>query len=393
MANNGYLVIRLVPASPVDGGTFATYLNNLRIQVFAANPLNGPPLSDFVYSSPLTLFPWPPGSNTYLSIASVPTSAPTVYNGTDYGNTLTFTSTDGIPVGSYVFTTDTTTIPTPIQVIAATATTVTLKSNLPNYVQAGTIVSFLGQSPSVDPLNPVSSILTFAFPTNGPATALNPGPVTPSNPLQVLPFASTSGIAVGMTAMAAGIINTGTTVAEVNSTASNPSITLSNGLAVTVPPAGNFPVTFTLKPPFLSFSLKTTAAANASTAVLTFNPTASAPNGADGVAVGMTISPQIGIIAPGTTVSQVTATTVTLNQNLIGKLPAGRSVTFTFPLSSGIVQHIEETSGIMITGFTVFNSAAVATAIVPLNSKPPEYLNVRVTATRGTEQIPFRVSL
>jgi hypothetical protein len=45
-----YIVIRLIPESPVDGATFATYLDGLRLQVFDA--YTGDPLSDFAYSSP-----------------------------------------------------------------------------------------------------------------------------------------------------------------------------------------------------------------------------------------------------------------------------------------------------------------------------------------------------
>ncbi|HKM54287.1 MAG TPA: hypothetical protein VJY33_12830, partial [Isosphaeraceae bacterium] len=112
----------------------------------------------------------------------------------------------------------------------------------------------------------------------------------------------------------------------------------------------------------------------------------------------MMISPQAGVIAPGTTVSEVqwssTKTIVTLSQALIGSLSTGQSVTFTFPLSSGIVQHVESLP-IQVPWFTVnvFIPASVATAILPLNAPPPppppppEYLNIALVANRRTEQI------
>jgi hypothetical protein len=88
-----YIVIRLIPESPVDGATFATYLDGLRLQVFDA--YTGDPLSDFAYSSPLVLTQWP-GVNGWLSLVSISTSLSTQYNGIDCGKTLTLTSTDGI---------------------------------------------------------------------------------------------------------------------------------------------------------------------------------------------------------------------------------------------------------------------------------------------------------
>jgi len=51
MANQPYLVVRLVPEAPIDGATFTTYLDGLQLQVFDA--YLGTPLSDLVYSSPL----------------------------------------------------------------------------------------------------------------------------------------------------------------------------------------------------------------------------------------------------------------------------------------------------------------------------------------------------
>jgi len=54
MANLPYLVVRLVPDAPIDGATFTTYLENLQLQVLDA--YTKAPVSDLVYSSPLSLF-------------------------------------------------------------------------------------------------------------------------------------------------------------------------------------------------------------------------------------------------------------------------------------------------------------------------------------------------
>ena len=149
-------------------------------------------------------------------------------------------------------------------------------------------------------------------------------------------------------------------------------------------------VTFTLNPPFAYFTVKPssgTPAAKPSTLKFPSNAT-------NGIAGGMTLVPVTGLIAPGTTVTSVTATTVKLSQPLLGPLPSGQKVTFTFPLSNGIVQHVEVTTTIwnFFTGFQfAIIPAAVATAVVPLNPTPPlpDYLGIRVKATRGAETLPL----
>src|SRR5690349_14610479 len=52
-----FLVVRLVPEAPVNGATFATYLDGLALQVFDANNPETP-LSGLAYSSQLSLFRW-----------------------------------------------------------------------------------------------------------------------------------------------------------------------------------------------------------------------------------------------------------------------------------------------------------------------------------------------
>jgi hypothetical protein len=118
-----YLVVRLVPEAPIDGATFSTYLDGLQLQVFNAFD-STVPLSDVVYASPLSLFQWPPGSGNgpLLAGASAVTSAGTNYISSGphsgaYGDTLSLDSTEGISVGSFVF-------------------TYSLDSNSPNYIDA-----------------------------------------------------------------------------------------------------------------------------------------------------------------------------------------------------------------------------------------------------------------
>ena len=104
----GYLVVRLVPESPVDGATFTTdYLNNLQLQAFDA--YTGDPVTDFVYYSPYTLTQWPTLSG-YLSLASAVTSKDG-YAISERARELWLDShlrrsTEGIQFGAYLFTND-----------------------------------------------------------------------------------------------------------------------------------------------------------------------------------------------------------------------------------------------------------------------------------------------
>ena len=106
----------------------------------------------------------------------------------------------------------------------------------------------------------------------------------------------------------------------------------------------------------------------------------------------MILSPVPGLIEPGTTVTDATTTTVTLSQPLDGPLPAGQAITFNFMLSSGIAQHTVT----LPVQWSFFGGeqyavipAAVATAVIPLNSAPPDYLDIGIKATRGQELIPI----
>ena len=373
-----YLVIRLVPDSPVDAATFGTYLDGLELQVLDANTLQ--PRSDFVYYSPLALIPNGGGS---LSFVSVPTAGSTPYDSvhSNYGSTLKFDSTDGISVGSYVFSSDQQTIApsSNLQVIQVTAAVgsapgiVVLNGTLSHYVPAGTVVSFIGQFPSGGATPPAFS---FTLPTNSAATTIDGGSATPEDPLLVLHFADTTGVTVGMAVGGSPSIVSGATVAGVTST----SVIVSQGMS-----GSPSSVTFALQPPFAFFTVSPTSGTPAA------NPTKlKFPAGqTNGIAVGMTLAPVPGLIAAGTTITAVTSTTVTLSQALLGPLPASPTITLTFPLSTGIVQH-SVTQSIGIFGFTFQLPAAVATAVIPLNPAPPlpGYLDVKITAMRGSEIIP-----
>jgi hypothetical protein len=397
--NQPYLVVRLIPEAPIDGATFTTYLEGLQLQVFDAFQ-SDTPLSDIVYSSPLSLFSplffaASPGNigNFYQTAVSSPVTAPPNYQSAgNYGQTLTFNSTDGISAGAYVFSTDQTTIPwgSGLQVTQVTTTTVTLSNPLPNYVPTGTVVSFVAAWPNTDPLGASGSAPSFNVNTTGPAQTTDGSPASATDLPAIIPVASTAGVTVGMTvtSQTAGWIAAGTTVSEVNTATST--VTISPALLqVGSPPS----LTFSLNEPFVSLALT----ANSSTATtLTFNATAAIPIPTAGVAVGMTLTSSVaGQIPPGTMVTAVTDTVVTVAPALPAALPTNQSVTFTFPLSSGIVQHVAEVLQVNFFNLSVVVvPMAVATAIIPLNySTPdspgplpliPDCLNINITANRTT---------
>jgi len=388
MADQPHIVIRLVPQSPVDGATFGTYLDGLALQVFDA--YTQAPRSDIAYASPLILSQ-PPGATGNIAAVSVPTAEPTSYDkGNDnYGSTLKFNSTDGISVGMFVFSADKTTIAPNsnmyvTDVTEATSTApgiVNVKGKFAQYVAAGTVVSFLGQLPSGSQLS--NTGYSFPLSTSGPATSIG-------DELLVLHFADASGVTVGMgvsePSVAPGItpsVAPGTSVAEVSPARNPTDVVVSQALSGT--PAS---VIFTLNPPFASFDL---TPKSATLTTLTFDT-----DGTKGIATGMTLSPDPdpvnGRIAPGTRVTKVDSTTVTLSKPLRTNLPAGQPVTFTFPLSSGIFQHLEPAFVFDFFGIHVaLVPASVATVVIPLNPAPPlpNYLDIKIRATRGSEVIPL----
>ncbi|HEX7734070.1 MAG TPA: neuraminidase-like domain-containing protein [Ktedonobacteraceae bacterium] len=297
MANSNYLVARLTPSSPVDGITFATYLEDLTIQVYPANAAPGTPsLGSTVYSSPLLLTPG--GTpQSYLAVTSRATAEATARDSSNntYGDVLKFASTKGIMVGAWLFSPeDQPLFPAGLIVKEVKEDSIILNNSLPAYVPANTIVGFVLNYDNITPWSTDPPILTVHRTTS--ADALKDA--------TSLPLASTQGIAAGMT-----------------------------------------------------------------------------------------VSPQSGIINTQTTVRAVDQTSVTLSKPLLGKLPKNTDVTFTFELSSGIIQHIE-TNGFTIPGFNFgsINSASVATAIIELNSPPPPFLDISVLASRSGKQIPVETT-
>ncbi len=299
MTSQNFIVIRLVPESPVDGTTFNTYLEDLSLEVLDANTSNT--ISGPAFSSPLTVLQWPPGSASYVTVASEVTSADTSYNksGTnyDYGDLLRIDSLDGISIGSFVLSADQTTIPASangnngLKVTKIAPGQVTLSAHLPNFVPAGTPVSFIGQPP--------------------------------------------------------GTVD----------------LTTAPGYAV-----------FTCNP------------SSGTGSTLTF------PSGqTDGIPIGATLDPVAGVVASGTTVTGADTTTLELSAALLASLPAGQALTFRFKLSSGIVQHTE---AIPVSWDFFFGKyyavipAAAATAVLPLTGTLPAYLDIRISAKRGTRKIP-----
>lgn len=213
MNMSSYIVVQLVPDSPVDGPTFGTYLDGLQLQVFDAYKKPETALSDFVYSSPLVLFQVP--GLGLLSAVSITTSAPTEFDNGNYGKILTFDSTKGIPEGSFVFSPADVMMKSPtiapasmLKVNAVTGDkgdsdrnippfSVQLSANLSNYVPAGTVVTFLARSPSIDPTT--AAPFSFELTTNAfPTTIDGQLPATNSDPLRVLSFPDASGVTVGM---------------------------------------------------------------------------------------------------------------------------------------------------------------------------------------------------
>jgi Tc toxin complex TcA C-terminal TcB-binding domain len=304
MNNPPYLVIRLVPESPVDGATFSTYLNDLKITVLDA--YTGQAISAEADVSPLALTEWPAGSGGYLTSATQTTSAPTSYvapsgdRSYNYGNSLQFATTDGISVGALVYSADQATIPpgANLAVTAITPTAVTLNGNLPGNVPAGTVVSFVGY------LKGVTTVTT----QQPPVAEFSCAPVsgTPADGPTTLDF----------------------------------------------------------------------------------------PSGAThGVPVGARLNPVRGLVPAGTTVIGATGTTLTLSAPLKSALSAdsNASITLTFDLSSGIIQHTQQ---IPLPWNFFFGEqysiipAAAATALITLNQTPPGYLDIKISATRGQEAIP-----
>ncbi len=242
MASSSFLVIRIHPDSPVDGGTFGTYLDGLQIQVYpadepqtAAHLLGETPVA----LAPLTLTPVPLALGTYVAAVTKLVTTQTAEVATnDFGKKLVFANADGIAVGAVITTivgsgatnpfqgdtvvTDITPATNP-----PTSQTVTLSKSIQASVAAGTVVTFFskytGIAPTWGSANP-----SFSIQQKTSAKATNTNTVS---------FTSIDGVSVGMQVSAASGVPAGTEVLGATGT----SLTLSNNVTL----AKNAAVTFT----------------------------------------------------------------------------------------------------------------------------------------------------
>lgn len=237
-----YVVIRLIPDAPVDGGTFSTYLENLTIKVYPANDPGGTLLGEITtVDSDLTLseIPWSPG--TYVASVSTNLAKATVQAGTkNFGNILVLGNANGIPFGSVVIDPSDSSAfgsNTDVNNIAAqsgSTATVTVSQNIQDAIVAEDVVTFYfaygpaSSAPHSPTINPDwgASQPSFSFFINTNAAVSNSKDV---------PFPFTDGIAVGMVVTAASGVPANTTVAAVSGTSVklNNAVTLGNNDAVT----------------------------------------------------------------------------------------------------------------------------------------------------------------
>jgi Tc toxin complex TcA C-terminal TcB-binding domain len=251
-----YIVIRLVPDSPVDGGTFGTYLDGLNIKVYPANDPNGTALGETTtVNSDLTLseVPWIPG--TYVASVSANLAEATKQKGTatnDYGDILmlqsptnsVFGAAAGIAYGSVATDpTDTTnsvissnTVVNNIAAPAGSSTTVTVNQEIKKPIVAGDVVTFYFAygSGSSDPNSPPISSLDWT--SAKPSFSFQQKTSAAASSSKTLKLGFSDGVAAGMQVTASGITGTVHVTAVANG-----SITLDT--AVTV--AKNVVVTFT----------------------------------------------------------------------------------------------------------------------------------------------------
>ncbi|MGA2167154.1 MAG: neuraminidase-like domain-containing protein [Terracidiphilus sp.] len=241
---SSYIVIRLVPDSPVDGGTFSTYLDGLQIQVYPAGALQVPAnlLGETqIVTSNITLaqVPWLP--TTYVASVSklVETGTALVSSG-NYGTTLTLEDANGVAYASVVTCAENTGLfnsNTEVTKIPAappnTEPTITLSGSIPSFVAAGTVVTFFfAYGPGS--IAPSSPTIDVNFGGNNPSFSfvLN---TSAASSTKTVKFSSTDGIAVGMQVTAASGVPASTQVTAVTATSItvNNTVSLGNGDAVT----------------------------------------------------------------------------------------------------------------------------------------------------------------
>jgi len=238
-----YLVVRLVPESPVDGGTFGTYLDGLQIDVYPADAASGtPPLgSTPINQSNLLLVevPWLPG--VYVASVSklVEQGTPEKSSG-NYGSSLVLDDGNGIAFGSLAVCPDNTSLlnsNTGVTDIPAASTpstptvSLSLSQNIPSFIAAGTVVTFYfaygyNGSPKIN----------VDFSSGSPSFSLQMHTSAKANNSATVQFSNTAGIAIGMQVSGSGIPANVTVAAVTNST----TVTLSSTVTV----ANNTPIQF-----------------------------------------------------------------------------------------------------------------------------------------------------
>ena len=240
---DNFLVIRIHPDSPVDGGTFSTYLDGLQIEVFLAgtttllgeNQINSTSLN-------LVQVPWATGAYV-ASVSKRVVQAVTTGSGSDFGTSLIVTDGGGIAFGSSVTCpADAKMFPSNSSVSSiaaptAQSTALALSQSIQDFAPEGTLVTFFfGYGPGSADSNAPQSI-TATWTGSDPSFQFQlkvNGAVTNS---ETVKFDHSDGIAVGMTMTAASGVPANTTVTAVPDGAS---ITLSNKVSL----ANNAAVTF-----------------------------------------------------------------------------------------------------------------------------------------------------
>ena len=241
--SDNFLVIRIHPDSPVDGGTFSTYLDGLQIKVFLAGSGTLPRATSpgtaillgetNVNSTSLNLVevPWIPG--TYVASVSKQISSPTPGSGTDFGKILKVKNGAGIafgsvatcPADSKMFSDNTSVTNIPA---ASNPTALTLNQSIHDFAAEDTLVTFFfaygpgsadGNAPSINPTW-TGSDPSFQFDLKVK------GAVTSSPTVK---FDHSDGIAVGMTMTSGSGVPANTTVIAVPD---GTSITLSNNVSL-----------------------------------------------------------------------------------------------------------------------------------------------------------------
>lgn len=263
-----YVVIRLIPDAPVDGGTFSTYLQNLTIQVYPANDLGSTPLGKITTVGSgllLSAVPWSPGS--YSASISVKLTQATAQG----SGALVFGSAAGIPFGSVVtdpsnskaFNTSTAMHVNDIAAQAGATATVTVDQGVQQPILADEAISFSFTYPNVA-LNWSAGEFSFVLQTSAPASSS-----------RTVHFAPTDGVAVGMVVTAASGVPASTTVTAVSSTVVtlNNNVTLGNNDAVTFTYSLISGIVQHVEPyPNLPFNLYVPIPASVATALIPISP-------------------------------------------------------------------------------------------------------------------------